>query len=202
MEPSAKKKRGRPAEDKATRGYTLDSKLAEFLDALPDGERSRFVNRLLAQEVEVEKLSGKFYTYLLMRPDGSVFYIGKGTGDRINQHEGQARRGVDTYKCRVIRKVWEEGDQIIKQKVAFFDDEQDAYQLEILLISFFGRENLTNCTDGGEGASIGNEYGRPAKPNRVRVNIKLDTDLYERTKNIDRSQLIIDLLNAHFGISE
>jgi len=43
--------------------------------------------------------------------------------------------------------------------------------------------------------------GRPRK-DRVRVNIKLTPELQKRTEDVDRSQLIIDLLNAHFGLSE
>jgi hypothetical protein len=30
---------------------SLDRKLAEFIDSLPDGDRSRFVNDLLAREI-------------------------------------------------------------------------------------------------------------------------------------------------------
>jgi len=43
--------------------------------------------------------------------------------------------------------------------------------------------------------------GRPSK-GRVRVNIKITPELKAKTEDIDRSQLIIDLLNAHFNISE
>jgi ATP-dependent DNA helicase PIF1 len=43
--------------------------------------------------------------------------------------------------------------------------------------------------------------GRPAK-GRVRVNIKITPELKAKTEDIDRSQLIIDLLNKHFGIQE
>ncbi len=43
--------------------------------------------------------------------------------------------------------------------------------------------------------------GRPRK-DRVRVNIKLTPRLQQLTENIDRSQLIIDVLNTHFGITE
>jgi superfamily II DNA or RNA helicase len=43
--------------------------------------------------------------------------------------------------------------------------------------------------------------GRPRKEDRVRVDIKLTKKLQTLTENIDRSQLIIDLLNKHFGIN-
>lgn len=47
-------KRGRPAQDKATRAYTLDSDIAKYLDSLPDGERSRFVNSVLRDAMSHE----------------------------------------------------------------------------------------------------------------------------------------------------
>lgn len=43
------KKRGRPAQDKATRAYTIDQRIAAFLDAMPEGKRSQFVNDCLSQ---------------------------------------------------------------------------------------------------------------------------------------------------------
>jgi hypothetical protein len=160
------KKKGRPSQDKVIRPYTIDRKLSEFIGSLPDGDRSRFVNSIIDQGVALEKLSGKFYNYFLMRPDGSVFYIGKGQGNRINEHEAEARNGAQSHKCNVIRKIWFEGGQVIKQKIAFFDNQEDAYALEILLISFFGRENITNSTDGGEGGS-----GAPRKGEQVRMRV-------------------------------
>jgi hypothetical protein len=159
-----KQKRGRKPQDKVSRGYTFNASVAQYIDALPEGERSRFANSLLHQGIDSEELSKKkFYTYLLMRPDGTVFYVGKGKGYRIDDHERDARNGIESHKCRVIRKIWEQGGQVIKERVAFFDEEEDAYALEILLIAFFGRENLTNSTDGGEGGS-----GRPSQDKVMR----------------------------------
>jgi hypothetical protein len=151
-----KRGRGRPSQDKMMRPYTLDRKIVEFVDSLPDGDRSRFVNRLLLQGTEIEKLAGKYYTYVLLRPDGSVFYVGKGQGNRIDQHEEEARKGGESHKCNVIRKIWSEGGEVIKQKIAFFDDDEDACQLEVLLIDFFGRDTLTNRTNGGESGNYCN----------------------------------------------
>jgi hypothetical protein len=70
----------------------------------------------------------------------------------------------------VIRKIWDEGGEVIKQKIAFHQTEEEAFQLEILLIGFFGRENLTNLTDGGEGASYGNRHAALPFGKRGRIN--------------------------------
>lgn len=46
-------RRGRPSLDKATRAYTIDKPIAMFLDALPEGERSKFVNDWLRQHPQI-----------------------------------------------------------------------------------------------------------------------------------------------------
>ena len=93
-----------------------------------------------------------FYVYVLTRPNGDPFYVGKGTGDRIVEHEREARRGCDCRKCRVIRKIWRSGGQIQRSIIFETDDEAAALAQERAVIAFFGRENLVNHTDGGEGS--------------------------------------------------
>lgn len=52
IEASVPKRRGRPPQDKATRAYTIDRPIAEYIDGLPEGERSRFVNSALRTAIE------------------------------------------------------------------------------------------------------------------------------------------------------
>lgn len=137
-------------------------KIVEFFETLSEDKRDRF---------NPDILSGKYYVYVLMYPDGTVFYVGKGKGNRIDQHETEACKGIQSPKCDVIRKIWIEGGEIIKQKVAYFDNEEDAYELEELLIAFFDRKNLTNLTNGGEGAGIGNTNAK--KNGRLHVTFNL-----------------------------
>jgi hypothetical protein len=97
----------------------------------------------------------QFYTYTLAYPEsmgGTVFYIGKGLGNRIDNHEQYAQRGVRDHKCNAIRKIWRNGEQVIKVKLAHFDTEQEAHLYEIALIFLMrGYGHLANVTDGGEG---------------------------------------------------
>jgi hypothetical protein len=102
-------------------------------------------------------MSNDCYVYTLAYPDGTVFYVGKGRGNRIDQHEREAKRGIQSYKCNVIRQIERDGSAIVKTKVCEHLSEDAAYQMEIDLIRMYGREHLTNLTDGGEGASYGNE---------------------------------------------
>lgn len=49
MEP--KRKMGRPSQGKGWKSFSLDQEILEYLDSLPDGERSRFVNTILAKGI-------------------------------------------------------------------------------------------------------------------------------------------------------
>lgn len=85
-----------------------------------------------------------FYTYLYLRYDGTPYYVGKGSGIRAFTNSGRnfAKKPLDE-------------DRIIIQE---FDSEQDAFEAEKFLISFYGRKDtnagcLLNMTDGGDGCS-------------------------------------------------
>lgn len=92
----------------------------------------------------------KHYVYTLARPDGRVFYVGKGVRGRIHKHEWAAKNGEQSHKANIIRKIWAEGGQVVKQKVFESDNEQEALAEEVRLIAYYGRENLANLTDGGD----------------------------------------------------
>ena len=92
-----------------------------------------------------------FYVYILARPDGAPFYVGKGTGDRIYEHDKEARKGHRCHKCNMIRKIWKSGNQVQRYIVFETQDESEAFAHERQLIALYGRETLTNLTDGGEG---------------------------------------------------
>jgi hypothetical protein len=100
----------------------------------------------------MEKLA-KWYVYQLIDPTTmATFYIGKGTGNRINDHEIESARGVCSKKCNKIRALKDAGFEINKQKIAFFWDEQAAYDFETDCIEETGLKNLTNILPGGQKA--------------------------------------------------
>lgn len=103
---------------------------------------------------------GQYYTYLLKRPNGIPFYVGKGNckGFRIETHTKEAllNTGINKHKENIIRKILEDGNQVDYEIVIFTSNEEDAFDKEIELISFYGRKDnvsgvLANLTDGGEG---------------------------------------------------
>lgn len=101
----------------------------------------------------------RFYVYILARPDGTPFYIGKGSGRRVFDHDTEARSGCKCHKCNVIRKIWRNGGEVQRYTVFTTDSEQEAYAHEAELIDLHGRANLANGTDGGIGG-----HGRIVPP--------------------------------------
>ena len=102
----------------------------------------------------------RFYTYTYNYPNGTPFYVGKGTGKRLIKHmwDAKAGRNTDKFQIRVIRKLLENGEEPIIQKIIDNVDEEFAFLVEQEFISKYGKRTdgtgiLTNNTDGGEGTS-------------------------------------------------
>jgi len=112
-----------------------------------------------------------FYVYALFREDGRVFYIGKGRGRRLADHEMAARRGDRGYRNAVIREMQARGIELIRTKIHDGLTEDVAHAYEIALIAAIGRHPhgpLTNLTDGGEGfVGFKHATGRKQSPEHV-----------------------------------
>ncbi|MEL7691907.1 GIY-YIG nuclease family protein [Citromicrobium bathyomarinum] len=97
------------------------------------------------------------YVYVLRRPDGRPFYVGKGIGQRVFQHENEARhpnnRLSNAHKLNVIRSIWRSGNAPTYEIDFVTDDPAAAYARETDLITHFGRLHeggpLTNRAAGG-----------------------------------------------------
>lgn len=102
-----------------------------------------------------KKEEQRFYVYGLARPDGTLFYVGKGTDDRMMCHEREARRGHLCHKCNIIRKIWRAGGSVRRVIILRSDDEQIALDTERATIAWLRLQgvDLVNRTDGGEGLS-------------------------------------------------
>lgn len=113
---------------------------------------------IVPQSTPQEQPRKDFYTYRLIRSDtGLPFYVGKGCKERIKAHERNAGTHKDcTHRlCRTIRKLWNEGHKVIREKIAENITEASAFALERLYVSLgaiYGWD-LVNHTNGGEGVS-------------------------------------------------
>jgi hypothetical protein len=101
-----------------------------------------------------------FYVYVLARPNGKPFYVGKGTGRRIFKHDYEARNGCACHKCNIIRKIWRSGGDVQRYIMLETDNEQESFDYEIELIALYGLSTLANRTAGGDGPSNPKEATR------------------------------------------
>ena len=87
-----------------------------------------------------------FYTYAHTKPNGTIFYIGKGSGVRAWK---KTRRNI--HWKNIVTKYTNYNVEIL----ANWETEQEAFGHEILLISCFKDMGykLSNMTSGGEGTS-------------------------------------------------
>jgi hypothetical protein len=97
----------------------------------------------------------RFYVYALARPDGSYFYIGKGSGRRVQDHEKHARAGDVGLKNHIIRKIWRDGGSVGRVMLATEVTMERANAIEAEWISRLGRIDLgngclANHTTGGD----------------------------------------------------
>ncbi len=130
-----------------------------------------------------------FYVYILARPNGKPFYVGKGCRNRILRHESDARKGCDCHKCRVIRKIWHDGGEVQRYTVFTTSSEEEAHAYEREMIALHGRENLCNQTDGGEGGS------NPSPEIRQRQS---ETRKAIWAKSPDRKARQVDRMRRHY----
>src|SRR4051812_16132486 len=87
--------------------------------------------------------SNQHYVYILRRPDGRPFYVGKGVGNRAFEHENEARhpndRRSNAHKLNVIRSILRAGASITYEIDFVSIDSAAAYARETELIGLFKR---------------------------------------------------------------
>lgn len=117
-----------------------------------EGERT-------AVDAYLRTISGRYYVYLLCRPDGRPFYVGKGLNRRLLEHEAEARRHhpigeANPFKCNVIRKIIRDGGKLIYRIETHYDvsEQLACLEREAALIKQHGRLHeggyLTNLAGG------------------------------------------------------
>ena len=109
--------------------------------------QQRSIDQLLTTGVENtynQIMRNEYYVYVHKRKDtNEVFYVGKGCGRRAFWKNGRNK-----HWHNVVNKCGYDVE-IIKGCLT----EEEAFELEKSTISYYGRKNLCNYTDGGEGTS-------------------------------------------------
>lgn len=119
-----------------------------------------------------------FYIYFHINPSSKkVFYIGKGKGRRAWEKSGRSY-----YWNNYVNKYGYE-IHIINDNLS----EKRAFDWEKLYISMFGRDNLVNLTDGGEGTSGMEPYNKGKKVNYLNgasIKCQYDGDIFNSKKEV------------------
>jgi uncharacterized protein len=135
----------------------------------------------------------KCYVYLLVDPETEeVFYVGKGTGNRIFAHLNDASQGADeSAKLERIRAIQQRGMQVkcIIHRHGLTEDQ--AFEVEAALIDFIGLSELTNQVAGQHST------------NRGPMSILEVQALYDAPKIDIKEPVILITVNRqyHYGIS-
>lgn len=96
-----------------------------------------------------------YYVYLLIDPrTQEPFYVGKGKGNRMYDHEKEAKKGKYSRKCAFIRELLDAGLKIIYKVDSWHYAESAAFAREAALIEEIGLSKLTNVMPGGGGVWV------------------------------------------------
>lgn len=92
-----------------------------------------------------------YYVYTLSDPKGKIFYVGKGTGNRIFTHVNEAiKNPKDSDKLSRIRGIHADGKDVRYEIIRHGLSEKEAYEVEAALIDFIGLDDLSNAVAGHE----------------------------------------------------
>ena len=136
-------------------------------------------------------MNKKYYTYAYLREDGTPYYIGKGSGYRINRLDGRPCP-TPKDKSRII---------FLKQNLT----EEEAFKHEIYMISVFGRKDLGtgilyNRSIGGDGAS-GFIHSQEAREKIRKSKIGKNNPFYNKTHTQEAREKI-SIANKNKVISQ
>ena len=93
-------------------------------------------------------LGNEYYVYTLSNKQGEVFYVGKGIGNRVFEHELVSEFYDDKTLNKKIKIIKELCDRVERRIITFGLSENEAFAVENALINFLGLSNLTNKVSG------------------------------------------------------
>lgn len=109
--------------------------------------------------MKLEERTKRYYVYILRKPNGLPFYVGKGTGQRAETHIAEARFSeCNCRKCQTIRRITRTGRKVIIDCVFETDSEKEALRKERAIIKELSAEYHL-CNKSGN-----RYYERPPMP--------------------------------------
>ena len=136
----------------------------------------------------------EFYVYEHWRPDtNTCFYVGKGTHRRAWV---MSKRNL--HHKAIQSKLISAGLSVDVRIVISNLTEEAAYLVEKDRIAFYGRENLSNMTDGGEGGmpnppqEIRQKISNRMKGNKWNVGKKLSEETRKKQSNSHKNKKFSD----------
>ena len=149
-------------------------------------------------QIVIEKLG--FYVYFLQDPrDDSIFYVGKGAGNRVFQHQAGDLIDADSSdKISIIKEIYADGLSVKHQIVRHGLSQEVAFEVEAALIDYIGMKNLSNLQSGHYSSDFGlkssdeiiSQY--EAKP----LNTQLPVLLININKRYARDMTVDDIYQA------
>jgi hypothetical protein len=140
-------------------------------------------------QIVIERL--KYYVYLYINPlDNTIFYVGKGKGNRAFAHLFDLS---ETKKVETIRQIRQQGlEPRIEILVHGLDDEETALRIEAAVIDLLGTKHLTNLVRGWDSSIVG------------RMSVEQLAALYDKTPGIIIEPVLLIRINKlyRYGMSE
>jgi len=133
----------------------------------------------------IKQSKHKHYVYGILRKDGRPFYIGKGSGLRINCHEQEAlNTSTKNLKLSIIRGFLKKNMELSYKIFGLYSCEKTSFKVESFLIRYYGRIDfrtgiLTNLTDGGDPRNI-SEKSRLLSGKNIKKWIKDNPEKHEK----------------------